>query len=267
MAHPQLTRRGDRRAVLAAGAAAALLFAPAANAAPLGVALDCSTEALAGNTALHDQCQEAGVLSNLSAVPEAVQSAVDPIEKVVDDVLKKAPALVQDPVGQVPAVVEDVVESLPAAPAPVDPLLPDVAPEAPPGDAGAASGPAEASATTVRRSGPPQGPGIALPPFIRRGVPSTATVTRPRPQLFTAPAMTGPFFGDMTGMAEDFVSSRSPVRSGIDALGDIGGSRTTTGPGPDAPSWLLATASGMLLLLGAAHLLHARQRHSVSVAR
>ncbi|HVM12747.1 MAG TPA: hypothetical protein VM287_00250 [Egibacteraceae bacterium] len=264
MAHPQLTRRGDRRAALAVGAAAALLLSPAANATPLGVALDCGTDAVAA-PALRGQCQEAGMLSGLGIVPEAVQSAVDPIEKVVDDVLKKAPALVQDPVGQVPAVVEDVVESLPPAPvpAPAEQLLPDIAPEPPPADAGAA-GPAE---TTVRRSGPPQGPGIALPPFIRRGVPANATVTRPRPQPFTAPAMTGPFFGDMTRLADDFVSSHSPIRSGIDALGDIGGSRTTTGPGPDAPSWLLATASGMLLLLGAAHLLHARQRHSVTVAR
>lgn len=263
MAHPQLTGRGDRRVLLAAGTAAALLIAPAAAAAPLGVGLDCSLEAVADDTALHERCQQAGLLSSSSAVPEPVQTAVDPIEKVIDDVLRKAPAVVQDPVEQAPAVVDEVVESLPAPPAPVEPLLPDIAPEPPPVQHGAA----DVSATAVRPSGPPQGPGIALPPFIRRGVRSNVTVSQPRPQPFVTPVISGPFFGDMTRLAEDFVSSRSPVRSGLDAIGDIGGSRTTTGPGPDAPSWLLATASGMLLLLGASHLVHARRRHSVSVAR
>lgn len=249
--------------LLAASTAAALLIAPAADATPLGVGLDCSLEAVADDAALHERCHQAGLLSGSTAVPDPVESVVNPIEKVVDDVLRKAPAVIEDPVGQVPAVVDEAVESLPPAPAPVEPILPDVAPEPPPADPGAAG----AAATTVRPSGPPQGPGIAVPPFIRRGVRSSVTVSEPRPQPFVTPVVSGPFFGDMTRLAEDFVSSRSPVRSGLDALGDIGGSRTTTAPGPDAPSWLLATASGMLLLLGASHLVHARRRHAASVAR
>jgi hypothetical protein len=268
--HPQLIRRGDRRALLAAGAAAVFLMAPAADALPVVGTLDCTAKALAGDTLLYERCVQAGLLPPAPApsgqapaglgvpVPEAVGSVVDPIEKVVDDVLQKPPAPVGEAVEQIPPVVDGVVEALPVQPPPVD--VPVLTPEAPPADVA----PAE---TAVRPVRPPvlQGPGYATPPFLRRGVPTTVTTTAPRrAHTFTPPVVSGPFFGDVARVAEEFVSSRSPIATGLDAFTDRG---TSTVPGPDASSWLFATAGGMLLLLGAGHLLHARQRYAASVAR
>lgn len=276
MAHPQLHRQGDRRAFLAAGTAVALLLAPAAHALPVGDSLDCSPEAVEGDSALRQLCVEAGVLPALvetapetvqEAAPKTVQEAVqppgDPIEEVVGEVLDKAPAPAGDAVPEAPAVVEDAVDSVPPPPAPVDPaLLPGPVTE-PAGDEVDA---ADGSVAPVRPAAP-QGPGIAVPPFIRRGIPvSTSSRTTPtlRHQPIAPPVMSAPFFGDLARVAEEFVSSRSPVSTSLEAFT---GGGTSTVPGPDASSWLLATASGMLLLVGASHLVHARHRYTASVAR
>lgn len=265
MAHPQLTRQGDRRVVLAAGTAVALLLAPAADALPLSATLDCSPDAVSVDAVLRQECEDAGLLPAVvetapEAVPEAVQRAVDPVEEVVGEVLKRTPAPVGNAVQQAPAAVDGAVESVPV-PAPVDPgLVPDVVPQPAADDVDAAD------ATVVpARPRAPQGPGIALPPFVRRGVPA-ATTTAPRrvPPFFTPPVMSAPFFGDLADVAEDFITSRSSSTGGLESF--MGGG-TSTIPGPDASSWLLATAGGMILLLGAGHLLHARQRYAASVAR
>lgn len=267
MAHPQLHRQGDRRVFLAAGTAAALLLAPAAHALPLGDALNCSPEALVDDAALREQCEDSGLLpAAVGTAPEtgrdAVGSAGDPIEEVVGEVLDRTPTAVGDAVQEAPALVDDVVESVPV-PAPVDPaIVPDVVP----GPAEDGIGAADASVTPVRPAPAPQGPGIALPPFVRRGIPastSSRTTAPLRHQPIAAPVMSAPFFGDFAQLAEDFVSSRSSGGTGLEAFT---GGGTSTIPGPDASSWLLATASGMLLLVGASHVARARNRYTASVA-
>lgn len=268
MAHPQLHRQADRRVFLAAGTAAALLLAPAAQALPLNATLDCSPTAVAADTLLRQQCEDADLLPAAvetapQAVPEAVRSAVDPIEEVVGEVLDRTPPAVAEAVEQAPAVVDDAVEAVPAPDVPVEPPpVPDVVPDssAPGDDVGAA----DSSVAPVRPSAP-QGPGFTLPPFVWRGVPPAVTTTAPRRvQPLAPPVMSAPFFGDLAQVAEDFVSSRSPVSNSLEAFA---GGGTSTVPGPDASSWLLATATGMLLLVGASHLVHARQRYVASVAR
>lgn len=267
VAHPQLNRQSDRRVFLAAGTAVALLLAPAAHALPLGAALDCSSEAVAADAVLRQQCEDSGLLpAVVETAPETVQDAVapagDPIEEVIGEVLDRTPPAVGEAVQDAPAVVEDVVESVPV-PAPVDPaVVADVVPPAPAEDG---VGAANASVAPVRPA-VPQGPGIAVPPFIRRGIPastSSRTTAPLRHQPIAAPVMSAPFFGDFARLAEDFVSSRSPVSTGLEAFT---GNGTSTVPGPDASSWLLATASGMLLLVGASHVVRARNRYTASVA-
>lgn len=260
MAHPMLNRRFDRRTLAAAGTTAALLAAPGFAATAEGATvLETGVPVVDTDTGVADP--EAGSLSQVDELlPQAVQSAVDPIEKVVDDVLRGAPAPVPDVLGQVPAV-EGVVEQLPPVPAtPLDevtealPVPADPAPEV-----GTAGTPAPARAT----AGPPQGPGTPRPPFTGRNLPAPSSTTFTRP--FVAPAVSGPFLGNLPRIAEDFLS-RAPAATS-DALSTLRGPQTTTAPGPDAPSWLLATAAGMLLLLGASHVVHARHRFGASVAR
>lgn len=268
MAHPQLHRQGDRRAFLAAGTAVALLLTPAAHALPLTDVLDCSPEAVEDDSALRQLCVDSGLLpalvetapetarNSVPEAPEAVEPAADPIEEVVGEVLNKTPGGVGDAVQEAPAVVDDAVESVPLPPAPV-------VPDAVPAPGGENVGAANASVAPVRRAAP-QGPGIAIPPFARRGFPASTTTITPVRHRPIPPVMSAPFFGDFARVAEEFVSSRSPVTTTLDA---IAGGTTTTIPSPDASSWLLATASGMLLLVGASHLLHARRRYTASVAR
>lgn len=284
MAHPMSSRRIERRALLAAGTAAALLGAPAlatpAHGASLldGLAEDvpaCTPDADADAArAADDACDEddggGGLLSGVTdALPGQLQGVVDPVEQVVDDVIGNLPAPVTDVVedlpavaGDVPGVVEDVTGGLtdvPSGPA-------DVVPEEVPVPAVVSPEVGTASSPPVERtvSGPPQGPGLPRPPLAPRGVPADTTVTRPaRP--FIPPAVSAPLFGGLPRVAEEFLS-RAPATTS-DALAAMRGSQTTTVPGPDASSWLLATASGMLLLLGAGHVVHARHRYAASVAR
>lgn len=278
MAHPKLTRRADHRVLVAAGAAALLassvaLGTPGAGALPLDSVtegLDCSVEALAGNPELEERCADAGLLSVVDdVVPEevaeavdgAVGGAVDPIGKVVDDVLKSAPAPVGEVAEQVPEVVDQVTE---AVPTPTAPTEPQGTPAAPSG-AVTAAGP---TSTPSSANGPLQGPGLTTPPFLTRGVSSdTTTTTRSRTGSFVTPVVSGPVFAELPRIAERFFSDRSVTSFSADAFAALRGVEPATTPSPDAPTWLLATAGGMLLLLGAGHVLHARQRYATSIAR
>lgn len=278
MAHPMFIRRFDRRTWVAAGTTAAVLATPALAVPAQGaVAVDQDVPAVDAAPAVVPQATDLPVQhpdpdpdeespSGVDALlPEALQEAADPIGKVVDDVLRGTPAPVQEAVEQLPAV-EQVPEAVgglvDGAPVPADPtgVVPDgvAAPIGPEPDVGTASSPPAA------RRGLPQGPGIPAPPFRARGVRSDTTTTRP-PRPFAPPVMSGTLFGDLPRRAEEFLS-RAPSASS-DALAALRGSATTTAPSPDAASWLLATAAGMLLLVGAGHVVHARQRYVASVAR
>ncbi|HVL99875.1 MAG TPA: hypothetical protein VM324_11345 [Egibacteraceae bacterium] len=278
MAHPKLTRRGDPRTLLAAGTAAALLtgpaaLAPAAAAVPadeadeVTSAVDCCVEAAlpAAAPAPAPPAAPAAEPVATTVVPDPiVQAVVGPIEKVVDDVLQRTP-VGGDIAEQAPAVVDTVTEALPAAPLPTDPrglpatpLTPRAAPES--------VGTANAPAPPVPTSGASQGTSTFTVPFRARGVATDTTATR-RVQPFAAPVMSGPIFADLPRVAEEFLASNAPSSFSSDTFNALRGGQTGTVPGPDAASWLLATAGGMLLLLGAGHLLHARQRYVASVAR
>lgn len=279
MAHPMSSRRIERRTLLAAGTAAALLGAPALATPAHGASLldeladdvpACAPDAGAARAA-DDACDDGGglLLEVTDPVPARLQRVVDPVEQVVDDVLGSLPTPVSDVVENPPAVVEDVpgvVEGVTGGltDVPNDPA--DVVPDEVPVPAVVSPEVGTASSPPVERtvSGPPQGPGLPRPPLAPRGVPADTTVTRPaRP--FIPPAVSAPLFGGLPRVAEEFLS-RAPATTS-DALAALRGSQTTTVPGPDASSWLLATASGMLLLLGAGHVVHARHRYAASVAR
>lgn len=273
MAHPMSSRRIERRTLLAAGTAAALIGAPALATPAHGASLlDGLADDVPACTPDADAvCDDGdGLLSEVTdALPAQLQGVVDPVEQVVDDVIGSLPSPVTDVVEDLPAAVEDApgaVEDVtggltggPSNPA-------DVVPEEVPVPAVVSPEVGTASSPPVQRSvsGPPQGPGLPRPPLAARGVPADTTVTRPaRP--FIPPAVSAPLFGGLPRVAEDFLS-RAPATTS-DALAAMRGSQTTTVPGPDASSWLLATASGMLLLLGAGHVVHARHRYAASVAR
>lgn len=268
MAHPMLGRRFDRRMALAAGTTAALLTAPglatpaegatALEGAPSPVA-DAPTVPGTGTEGLD---HEAAAAPPHAQLLEQLRGAPDPIGQVVDDVLRSAPAPVQEVVEQVPAPVEDATDVTDVAPAPLDTIVPEApAPIPPPPDLGTAS----TSPAPRQISGPPQGPGIAPPPFAARGVRADTTTTRPtRP--FLTPVVGGRLFGDLPRRAEEFLS-RAPATLSREARSALSGSPTTTAPAPDASSWLLATSAGMLLLVGAGHLVHARHRYTASIAR
>lgn len=301
MAHPKLTGRVDRRVLLAAGAAAAMLGLPAtATAGPLdgvsadalpiedatdtdvigtvGDTLDCLTTACgeepaetaseAATSTTGDALSEvtstpggtSGAVSEVTdLLPEEVRAATDPVTGVVDDVVRSVPGVVADPVGsveQTPDVVDNVIRSV-GSPVPGV----DVPTPSPPEDVGTAGSPAGV------RSGPVQGPRASTrPPFAPR--PTSVTTTppsRPSPSFYAPPVITAPFTGDLPRIAEDLLA-RSPVSSGIEAIRDAAAAPVS---GPDAPSWLLATAGGLLLLVGSGHVIHARNRHRyvASVAR
>lgn len=274
MAHTPSSRRADRRTLLAAGTAA-LLTAPLL-AAPAGGALAlvsdlvpdelaCTPQEVADDEALREACEEAGLLSEVTGlVPEPLQRAVDPVERVVDDVLKNLPEPVDEVVEQVPgvpdAVPDAVSDAVPGDPVEVLPVEPPPSEQEPAGEV-----------VSIRpSSGPPQGPGIPPPPFAARTVAVADTTTTPPPRSsFTAAPRPfvgalptdGRLFGDLPARAEEFLS-RTPTPAGA-----LSRAATTTTSGPDASSWLFATAAGMILLLGAGHVAAARQRYGASVAR
>lgn len=267
MAHPMLVRRFDRRTLLAAGTTAALLTAPGLAApADAATALEGAPVPVADTPETLPTTEASGLQQNGAVAPpdvpvlEELHETTDPIGKVVDDVLRAAPTPIQELVKQAPGVIDDVA---PVPAEPLDGVVPDQTP-APIGPAPEV-GTASASPAPRQTSGPPQGPGIAPPPFAVRDRLADTTTTR-RPQPFVAPVVGGRLFGDLPRRAEEFLS-RAPVTLSRDALSALSGSPTTTAPSPDASSWLLATSAGMLLLLGAGHLVHARHRYTASIAR
>lgn len=267
MAHPKLTGRVNRRVALVAGAASLIGLPAAAHAQTLdavddhglGGVLECVAVACEEQSAIVPQ-QPAGLVPEAtSALPEPAKTIVDPITSVVDDVVRSVPSVegTAGAVERVPALVEDVVRSVePAAPGTTAPVGPAQA--QPPAAVGTAGDP---PGTAV---GPRQGPPSVTTPFTF--TPSTAASSRAdtastRPFL-APPVITAPFAADLPRIAEEFVS-RTPVSAGVDALRGV---QDSTLPGPDGPSWLLATAGGLLLLVATGHVLRARGHYAASVA-
>lgn len=269
MAHPKLTGRVDRRTLMAAGTAALLFGAPAAAAgAPLGdAATDCTVEDV-----LDDRCEETApvtqavepVTEAAEPVMEAAEPVTDPVEKVVDDIVKQAPPA-PDP-GTDPGPGPDPITP---PPTPI-PVLPDPGGPTTPTDPG--PGTPAAPGTTDGTLGVAGPVGVSmLPRTVAVNTtggfePATPLAAGRASSLIpTAPVISSPYAGSLPSIAEDLVSSsRAPLAAGAEAFtAPLSGMN----PAPDASSWLLATAGGLLLLVGAGHLTHARQRFTATVAR
>lgn len=291
MAHPKLIGRVDRRALMAAGTAALLLGAPAAaSGAPLGDApegVDCTAE-----DALEGRCEETAAASQAvepvtdtaapvtdeaepvteeaAPVTEAVQAATDaakvatdPVEKIVDDIVTEAPAPVPPPADVAPDVAPGVAPD--GAPDALPAPRPDMQPGASTPDGGAVSGtPSVGAAGGPPLAGVPRTTGVNTTGGFQLGDPVAANPSSSFTPL--TPVVSSPFAGNLPKLAEEFISSsREPLTAGAEALtAPLSGMNT---PAPDASSWLLATAGGLLLLMGAGHLAHARQRFAASVAQ
>lgn len=299
MAHPRVHGRVDRRALLAAGTAAALFGAPAAA---LGAPLDANAaDACAADPAACDVAETAAeataggedtqpVTSTKAATPqptpEALEPATEAVDEVVDEVVETT-KVVTDPVA---TVVDDIVESSPApapdpgpAPAPVpDPGVDAVpgaeavpAPDPAPAPAPADDGGPPAAVADNRSVGTAGSTTPTMPASLRASATTTPAFASSASQATQdtggsfplSPVVSSPFGGNLPSIAEDLMSStRAPLSAGAEALsGPLSGLHNGT-PSPDASSWLLATAGGLLLLVGAGHLAHSRQRYGASIA-
>jgi hypothetical protein len=206
----------------------------------------------------------AGVTAALVALPMAGPAfalgdvALEPVTAPVENVL---PAPVADAVDEaatpVKSIVEPIVEQvLKAAPAPVKEAAETVTGQQP------SAGPVEtapvppasaprtstAPAGSSESSGPAPAPAAAPAPSSESKT-GTSGFLQARDALRSQPMTTTPF-----PMVSDLMAAQAPEAAGRER----NATPITTGSG--APGWLVATATGMLVLLGAAHLAYADGR-------
>lgn len=235
--------------------------------------------------------------SSVSPSSQPTRDVPDAVDDIVDGVLSEGGA-VTPPSPEPPAPVPDTQELIEAAPAPEPPSVSDTVegalPEAakepvseateavpipsdpanPTGGGGAADpAPQATEAQSLAPRTPDRLVAAGTPPFAasstRAAVPhprssfSVSTSSLSRTPTST-PLLSTPLAGNLGDLADDFVSSRTPLSASSEASATplTGGAQTS----PDAPTWLLATAGGLVLLLTAGHLLHARQRSPYTVA-
>lgn len=177
----------------------------------------------------------------------------EPVADAVDD----ATAPIKDAVEPQAPVVEQVVESVvQSAPAPVRDAAAKIAPAAPStGPVGQSPVPAPAApgtwGTPVKdsSSAPVSAPAPAAAP--------DSGYARARQALLSQPVSTTPF-----PALDALMGAELPLTAADEARGASRTSDPRTGPSP----WLVATATGMLVLLGAAHIAYADGRLSRTTA-
>lgn len=192
----------------------------------------------------------AGWAVDLGAAPDVLP---EPVAEAVDDAAAPIAEAVEPQAPVVESVVETVVKS---APAPVREAAKKVAPAVPPagpvGEApvpaapapGAWSGPVkDSSAAPVSASAPAAAPDSGY--------------ARARQALLSQPMSTTPF-----PALDALVADQLPMTAADEATRRS----ATTVPAAGASPWLVATAAGMLVLLGAAHIAYADGRLSRTTA-
>lgn len=278
MAHPRLLTTSHRKA-LTVGMTAALLAIPMAG---VGAAAN-----IPGDDLLEEESSDATGL--LSAVEGALADDADgnPVTDTADS-LSEAVEPVTEPVAPVTEPVTEVIEKI-IEPAPVAPPAPgDAAPGAPapsaPADGGTPAASPGSGGVESAGSNPQavQEPAATTRNADRAGVraaggdeaaaPVTADTAPPALrhefnagmrsgnggltlQPFQAPIVSNPFASQAPRVADDAVTS-TPVPSVAQAfeasISEV--PRQLTEPG--VPAGMTATAAGLLLLVGAGHLLH-----------
>lgn len=232
MAHPKLANR----TLLSAGAVA-LLSVPFGGAA-FALGLDTVTE----------------------SVPEPVSEAIAPVEEAAAPVVETVEETVAPVTETVTPVVSDTVEQAEAVTGPLPPLPEPIAEALGNGPKAGGNGGTQPKQTT------PSPVTESLPVLPASGSPAPTTVAPAAPasaspaataatRAFRAgPAATTPSVFNMPALAERFLSSSE--------LPDVAGPAVNATPiaglpGADAPAWLLATAAGLVLLVGGGHVLAA----------
>lgn len=224
MAHPKLTNRK----LLSAGAVA-LLSVPFGGAA-FALGLDTVTDALPEPVSVTVAPVEEAAAPVVEPVTETVAPAVDDVvdqAEAATGPLPDLPEPIAEILGQAPETGGSGTQPKPANPSPVGEALP-VLP--------ATSSPAPTTVT-------PAAPASASP--------TAAAATR---AFRMSPSASTPSVFNMPALAEQLLSSSE--------LPNVAGPEATATPisglaNSDAPAWLLATAAGLMLLVGAGHVLAA----------
>lgn len=189
----------------------------------------------------------------LSALDEAAAPVVESVDQAlpapVADAIDTAVAPVKEAVQkETKPVVDQVLESLPA---PVREAAGKVAPSAP------STGPVSSSpvAPAAPRDGGTPG-SITSPGPLQAEAPALSTndaaYYRARQALLSQPMTTSPF-----PALTELLSTDTPLTAGRETATNTSGVPSTTAAG-----WLVATATGLLVALGAAHVAYADGRLS-----
>lgn len=190
----------------------------------------------------------AGVDEALAPVAETVdQTLPAPVADAVDNAAAPVKEAVRE---EAKPVIDQVLESLPA---PVREAAGKVAPSAP------SAGPV--SSAPVRPAAPRAGgmPSMVEAPGSVQAAPAAAddaAYHRARQALLSQPMTTSPF-----PALSELLSTDAPLTAGREST-----SRTGAAPAAAAAGWLVATATGLLVALGAAHIAYADGRLSKQTA-